>query len=106
MHSIPHQSPEASKESPAQIAAWNRILFQALVQKAESSAETARFEAVLEWASVAGWFASREGGFGWLNSRELEAELLRAAQTLPGPAGPQGGRSQPRRLQGRQQARS
>ena len=80
-----HQRSGAKPASPAQIAAWNRTLFDALIQKAKTCGDFARFEEVLQWSSVASWFASRSGWFGELSSPRLEAELLRAARSLPTP---------------------
>jgi len=83
---------------PDQIAVWNRLLFEAFVQKTKVCGDAGRFEEVLQWASVASWFASRKGWFGELSSWELEAELLRAAQSLSTPLRSRSASSRPRWL--------
>jgi len=71
--------------TPPQIAACNRVLFENCLEKAKVSSLGSRFDEMLEWAGVAGWFASRKGWFGRLSSAQLENELLRAAASLAVP---------------------
>jgi hypothetical protein len=80
------------------IANANRALFNVCVRQARAWGEAKRFEEALQWCSVATWATWGKGWFGELSSRELEMELLRAAQQLPQPVGAPGGRSRPRWL--------
>jgi hypothetical protein len=66
-------------------ANWNRFIFDFAVKKAAGFGNIGQFELALQWCSLAGWFASRHGYCGKLSSVELEAELLRAAKSLPLP---------------------
>jgi hypothetical protein len=94
----------SDKSNQAADAAWNRIaninrvLFNACVLNARNCGDVKNFEEVLQWFSVAAWSASGKGWFGELSSRELETELLRAAQQLPVPVLTRSGRSRPRWL--------
>lgn len=76
----------------------NRVIFDACVRNAKACADARKFDDALRWCSVAAWSASGKGWFGELSSRELEAELLRAAKQLPLPAGPRRTGSRPRWL--------
>jgi hypothetical protein len=67
------------------VANWNRHLFDFAVSNAAAFGNIGQFEVVLEWCSLAAWFASRHGYCGKLSSMELEAELLRAAKSLAVP---------------------
>ena len=66
-------------------ANWNKVIFDFAVKKATGFGNVGQFELALQWCSLAGWFASRHGYCGKLSSVELEAELLRAAKSLPVP---------------------
>ncbi len=64
------------------VADWHELLFDFALNKAKSFGDAGRFDDVLQWCSLAAWFASRQGYSGRLSSRELELELLRAAKSL------------------------
>ena len=68
------------------IANLNRVLFSACITKARACGDAGNFEELLRWCSVAALTASGPGWFGEISSRELETELVRAAQQLPLPA--------------------
>jgi hypothetical protein len=90
--------------NPTGDSAWdrvgnlNRILFNACIRNARNCGDAGNFEELLQWCSVAAWSASGQGWFGDISSRELEAELIRAAQQLPGPALTPRQRTRPRWL--------
>jgi len=98
MNQTSDQQTGSKAAKPDQIAAWNRLLFEAFVQTAKVCGNAGRFEEVLQWAAVASWFASRKGWFGALSSWELEAELLRAARSLATPLRSRIASSRPRWL--------
>ena len=82
------REPALGRREWGQVANGSRILFNALVRAARSCAEGGDIEQGLQWCATAAWFVSRKGCFGSLSSKELEAQLLCAARTLPGVAGP------------------
>jgi hypothetical protein len=86
MKGISHNKLASKDAWWGKVADWNRVLFDAFVLKARASGDGGQFEEALQWCSVAAWFASRKGWFGTLSSRELEAELLRAARSLSKPS--------------------
>jgi hypothetical protein len=69
----------------AHVGNLNRSLFHACVRKARACGDAGNFEELLQWCSVAAWSASGQGWFGAVSSREVEEELIRAAQQLPMP---------------------
>jgi hypothetical protein len=69
----------------ARLSNQNRVLFNACLRNARSCGAAGNFEELLQWGSVAAAAASGAGWFGEISSRELEAELLRAARQLPVP---------------------
>jgi hypothetical protein len=91
-------SPLAVADTWGRIGNLNRALFKACVRNARNSGDSGNYEELLQWCSVAAWSASGQGWFGEISSRELEAELIRAAQQLPVPVVSSGSRSRPRWL--------
>ena len=57
MNNISNEPLEAGKRSPAGIASWNRVLFEDLIQQSKACSDAARWEEMLQWNSVASWFA-------------------------------------------------
>lgn len=88
----------ANEAGAAELASWNRVLFDACVRTARNFGARNQFEEALQWCRVAAWCASRKGWFGELSSRQLETELLRAARSLPTPPRHASSRSRPRWL--------
>lgn len=72
-------------EAWSKVAAINRVLFAACVSNAKASGDRSDWNELMQWGSVAAWFASGPGWNGELSSPELETELLRAARQLPVP---------------------
>lgn len=85
-------------ETWSKIAAINRALFAACVSNAKASGDRNNWNELMQWGSVAAWFASGPGWNGELSSPELETELLRAARQLPVPPGKRTVSSKPRWL--------
>jgi hypothetical protein len=77
--------PKSAPEKFEQLASWNKLLFNRFLHQAAECREQKRTEELMQWCSVAAWFASRKGWFGELSSSVLEAELLHAARSLPEP---------------------
>lgn len=80
-----HDNRVAQPISWGQIANWNSCLYDFSVGTATALGDAGKFADVLQWCSLAAWFASQKGYNGQLSSSRLEAQLLRAAQILPRP---------------------
>jgi hypothetical protein len=98
MNSLPTLEVSNSEAVWSHVSQLNRILFNACVRQARACGDAGNFEEVLQWCSVAAWSASGQGWFGEVSSRDIEQELIRAAQQLPVPKVTPPSRKRPRWL--------